>query len=107
MTNEANKSGLEPRGRAVLLKPYDVAAVTTGGIILPRSVQEQGQVAEQRALVVEVGPGAWRDEPEPRAKVGDKIIFSKWAGYIAEGPLDGETYRVVNDSDIFLRIREA
>ena len=97
-----NTSGLRPLGRAVLLKPYKVEE-KVGSIILANSVRERDQLAEQRATVVEVGPNAWNGEP-PRAKVGDRILFSKWAGYLAIGPADDESYRVVNDNDIFMAI---
>jgi chaperonin GroES len=98
-----NTSGLRPVGRAVLVKPYSIEEKTAGGIVLPSQVRERDELAEQRAVVVEIGPTSWRDEP-PRAKVGDRILFSKWAGYNAIGPGDGEKYRVVNDSDIFMVI---
>src|SRR5574337_1919391 len=97
-----NTSGLKPCGRAVLVKPYKIEEFTAGGLLLPDTVRSKDQVAEQRAVMVEAGPTAWRDEPEPRAWPGDRILFSKWAGYQAIGPADGEVYRVVNDSDIFM-----
>ena len=99
-----NTSGLEPLGRAVLVKPYVTEKKTSGGIILTDATVNKDQLAEQKAVVVEVGPHAWSDEPTARAKAGDKILFSKWAGYSAQGPADGAMYRVVNDRDIFMRI---
>lgn len=103
--NQANTSGLLPKGRAVLVRPYK-AKETIGNtrFVLPASVQKTEQMAEQRAVVVEIGPNAWVGEPVPRAAVGDHILFSKWAGYAAVGVADGNEYRVVNDSDIFLQI---
>jgi len=101
-----NKSGIEPLGRAVLVKPYEVEEQTTGGIILPSMVRNKDQMAEQRAVIIAIGDAAWEDEKKPRAAVGDKIIYSKYAGYVAIGTLDEETYRVVNDRDVFLRITE-
>lgn len=104
MNEIKNSSGLQPLGHAVLVKPYVVEERTSGGIILPSEVRTKDQLAEQKAVVVEVGKFAWSNEPEPRAKVGDRILFSKWAGYQAVGTADGEVYRVVNDSDIFMKI---
>lgn len=98
-----NTSGLKPLGRAVLMQPYGVEEKTSGGIIVPESVRVKDQLAEQRAVVVEIGPNAWPGEP-PRCRVGDKILFSKWAGHQCVGPDDGQTYRVVNDNDIFMQI---
>lgn len=103
LTEVVNTSGLRPLGRAVLLRPYKVEKMSVGGIIIPESVREKDQLAEQKAIVVEVGPRCWPGDV-PWAQVGDHIIFSRWAGYQALGPGDGETYRVVNDEDIFMQI---
>jgi len=99
-----NNSGLKPLGRAVLVKPYEVEETTVGGIILPDMVRNKDQLAEQRAIVIEVGDAAWEDEKKPRAVAGDKIIYSKYAGYVAIGTADDEKYRVINDRDVFLKI---
>lgn len=99
-----NTSGLKPLGRAVLIKPYDVEEKTKGGIILANQQRKMDQMAEQRAIVVEVGPEAWCDEKEPRAKAGDKILYSKYAGYVAKGTMDEVDYRCINDRDIFMQI---
>jgi chaperonin GroES len=104
MSEIKNTSGLKPVGRAVLVKPYLVEEKTAGGLILPDQVRSKDQLAEQRAILIEAGAHAWRDEPTPRAVPGDRILFSKWAGYQAIGPADDEVYRIVNDSDIFTLI---
>lgn len=103
MTNEVkNTSGLAPVGRAVLVKPYKVSeTIGSMGLILPDDVRKKDQLAEQRAVVIECGSECWATESRPRAKPGDAILFSKWAGYSAVGPADGAEYRIVNDSDIF------
>jgi chaperonin GroES len=101
MSNVANNSGLKPVGRAVLVKPYLVEERTAGGLILPDQVRTKDQLAEQRAVLIEAGPCAWQGEATPRAVPGDRILFSKWAGYQAVGTADDEVYRIVNDSDIF------
>lgn len=98
-----NKSGLKPLGRAVLVKPY-VPEQHGGLLVLPESVQERDSLVEQRATVVEVGEHAWHDEPTPRAKPGDKVLISRFAGFLAKGTADGEQYRFVNDRDIFAAI---
>lgn len=100
----SNESGLRPVGRAVLVQPYMVEGKSAGGIIIPEEARKKDQLAEQKAVVVEIGPCAWSGEPVPRCKIGDRILFSKWAGYSAIGPGDGKEYRVVNDSDIFMVI---
>lgn len=98
-----NESGLKPLGRAVLIKPYN-AAPSDSVIVMPASVQERDSLVEQRAVVVEVGPHAWNDEPTPRAVPGDKVLISRFAGYLTRGTADDQLYRIINDRDIFAAI---
>lgn len=98
-----NDSGLKPLGRAVLVKPYN-AAPSGSLLVMPDSVQERDSLVEQRAIVIEVGANAWCDEPCPRAKPGDKVLISRFAGYLARGTSDDQLYRVINDRDIFAAI---
>ena len=97
-----NESGLKPLGRAVLVQRYQPERKNSL-IALPESVERSTAMVEQRAIVVEVGPACWPDEP-PRAKEGDKVLIGKMSGYLATGTLDGKLYTVVNDRDIFCGI---
>lgn len=99
----SNLSGLDPRGVAVLIKTYEPER-KGGQIVLPDAVQSRMAMVDNRAIVVAIGPSAWHDEPVPRAKVGDKVLVTKYAGFMAKGPADGEMYRLVNDRDIFCAI---
>lgn len=98
-----NESGLKPLGRAVLIKPYEPERASSL-IVMPDEVASRGQMVEQRAIVIAVGPCAWEDESEPRAKPGDKVLVAKFSGYMAKGTKDEQTYRFVNDRDIFAAI---
>ncbi len=99
----SNLSGLMPLGVAVLVKKYEPER--TGGLIeIPDVVQGRMAMVDNRAVVVAVGASAWHDEPVPRAKVGDKVLITKFAGFMAKGPADGAMYRLVNDRDIFCGI---
>ena len=95
-----NQSGLHPLGRAVLIKPL-APEITEGKIIIPDSVKEGHQMREIRGQVVAVGPEAWRDERVPRAKPGDFVLVSQWAGVVLRSTLDGEWYRMVNGDDVY------
>lgn len=100
-----NESGLYPVGRAVLVRPYVVAqSLNTSAIIIPETIGQRETMAETRAVVVAVGNAAWVDEPGPRAKVGDHVMMTRYAGYMAIGPKDSAQYRLINDRDIFCRI---
>lgn len=96
----SNESGLVPCARAVLIRPYTPER-KEGLIVLPDEVMGRDQMIEQRAVVVEIGPDAWKGEDQPRCKVGDKVLVSAYAGYMAKGTKDGKQYRFVNDRDIF------
>ena len=69
---------------------------TKGGIILTAGAKEKPQEAE----VLAVGPGETVDGKivPMQVKVGDKVIYSKYAG--TEVKLDGQEYIIVKESDI-------
>lgn len=94
-----NLSGLKPLGVAVLIKPYEPER-KGAQIVLPPDVQGRLSMVDNRAVVVDVGPSAWHDEPVPRAKIGDRVLVTKFAGFMAKGD-DDQVYRLVNDRDIF------
>lgn len=100
-----NESGLKPLGRAVLVMPYEPERKQSV-IVLPDEVQGRQMMVEQRAIVIEVGANCWHDEPEPRAKPGDKVLVARFAGYMATGPKDQKSYRFINDRDIFAAIHD-
>jgi co-chaperonin GroES (HSP10) len=101
----SNQSGLFPVGRAVLVEAYQPERKKSI-IELPDEVLGREQMIEQRAVVIAIGPSAWFDEPQPRAKIGDHVLISKFCGHIAKGTLDDKPYRFVNDRDIFAVITE-
>lgn len=100
-----NTSGFHPLGVAVLVEPYE-PEVKKSIIALPPSVSERTTMVESRARVVEIGPCAWHDEPSPRAKPGDLVYITKFAGWMGISQKDGKVYRLINDRDIFCSIEE-
>ena len=87
---------LVPLGDRVVLKQLVAEETTKSGIVLPGQAKEKPQQAE----VIAVGPGGVVDGKEVtmQAKVGDKVIFSKYAG--TEVKLEEEEYIVVKQNDI-------
>ena len=98
-----NTSGLQPLGRAILVEHYEPERAGSL-IVMPDSIRVRSLMVEQRAIVIEVGPEAWKEESQPRAKPGDLVLISSMAGYMAEGTADGKQYRLVNDRDVFAKI---
>jgi co-chaperonin GroES (HSP10) len=96
-----NFSGLKPKGHCVLLLPYE-PQVKGSRLILPESVTQRADYG----IVVDVGAACWCDEPEARAKVGDRVMVPYLSGRIVTGPKDGKSYRAVNDKDIFMQVTE-
>ena len=87
---------LTPLADRVILKMVETEETTKGGIILTGSAKEKPSVAE----VISVGPGGNVDgkEVEMKVSVGDKVIYSKYAG--TEVELDDVEYIIVRQSDI-------
>lgn len=87
---------LVPLGDRVVLKSAAAEEKTKSGIVLTSSAQEKPQQAE----VVAVGPGGMVDGHEVvmNVKVGDVVIYSKFAG--TEVKLEGTEYLIVKQSDI-------
>ena len=87
---------LTPLGDRVVLKQLVAEETTKSGIVLPGQAKEKPQQAE----VVAVGPGGVIDGKEVtmQVKVGQQVIFSKYAG--TEVKLDDEEYIVVKQNDI-------
>jgi co-chaperonin GroES (HSP10) len=101
--NTLNTSGVEPLGRAVLIRPELDDTIKNSSLIIPDDAKVRLNMLEQRATVIEVGPGCWPDEPA-RAVPGDMVLVSKFAGFQMQGLQDKQMYRLINDRDIFARI---
>ena len=92
---------LVPLGDRVVLKQLEAEETTKSGIVLPGQAQEIPQQAE----VIAVGPGGVVDGKEVKMEVavGDKVIYSKYAG--TEVKLENEEYIVVKQGDILAVIK--
>ena len=87
---------IRPLFDRVVVKSVDSEETTKSGIVLPGAAKEKPQMAE----VVAVGPGGNVDGKEitMQVKVGDKVIYSKYAGN--EVKLDGNEFVVIRQSDV-------
>ena len=91
---------LMPLGDRVVLRQLEAEETTKSGIILTQSAKEKPQEAE----VVAVGPGGTIDGKDVvmEVEVGDKVIYSKYAG--TDVKLEGDEYVIVRQSDILARV---
>lgn len=87
---------LVPLGDKVVLKQLVAEETTKSGIVLPGQAKEK----PQQASVIAVGPGGMVDGKEVtmQVKVGDKVIYSKYAG--TEVKLEDEEFIIVKQNDI-------
>lgn len=87
---------IRPLFDKIVLKSVDALETTKSGIVLPGAAKEKPQMAE----VVAVGPGGVIEGKEitMQVKVGEKVIYSKYAGN--EVKLDGEEYIVIRQNDV-------
>ena len=84
---------LKPLGDRVVIKKVEAEEKTEGGIILPDSAKEKPQMAEVLALGEKI-----LDDEKSQIKIGDKVIFSQYAG--TEINIDDEELTVLKLNDI-------
>ena len=87
---------VKPLSDRVVIKNVETEETTKSGIVLPGAAKEKPQMAE----VLAVGPGGVVDgkEVKMQVKVGQKVIYSKYAG--TEVKIDGNEMIIVRQSDI-------
>jgi len=80
----------------VVIKPEKEEKLSNYGIVLPETSQEKPQIG----TIVAVGDGENmdNDKNKMKVKVGDRVVFSKYAG--VELKLDGENYIVMRQLDV-------
>lgn len=83
---------IKPLADRVVIKPTAAEEVTVAGIIIPDSAKEKPLKGE----VIAAGAGT-KDE-EMVLKVGDQVLYGKYAG--TEIELEGEKYLIMRQSDV-------
>lgn len=86
---------VKPLGDRVVIKRVEMEETTKSGIVLPGTAKEKPQIAE----VVAIGKGVESDGKfKDDIKVGDKVVFSEYAG--SEVKLDGEEYTILKVTEV-------
>ena len=93
---------LVPLSDRVVLKELAAEETSASGIVLPGQAKEKPQQAE----VIAVGPGGVIDGKEVvmNVKVGQKVIYSKYAG--TQVKLGEDEYIVVKQNDILAVVED-
>lgn len=87
---------IKPLFDRIVIEAIDAEEKTKSGIVLLAKDQEKPQMAK----VVAVGPGGNVDGKDVvmQVKVGDKVLYSKYAG--SEFKIDGKEVTIMRQSDI-------
>ena len=94
---------LKPLGDRIVVKVIGEEKTTKSGIVLPDTVKEKPTEGE----VIAVGTGKILDNGTKQpveVKVGDRVIFSKYAG--TEVKLDGEEVVIFSERDVLAIIEK-
>lgn len=84
---------IKPLADRVLVKADAAEETTKSGLFIPDTAKEK----PMRGEIVAVGAGK-KDEPMT-VKVGDKVLYGKYAG--TELTVEGEEFLIMRESDIF------
>jgi len=88
---------LLPLNDKILVKRLEAEEKTAGGILLPDTAREKPRTGE----ILAVGEGKWLEDgqraPMP-VKVGDRVLFSSWAGN--EVRFDGQDLLLMSEDDV-------
>ena len=84
---------IKPLSARVLIQPNPAEEKKAAGLIIPDTANEKPLAGK----VVAVGPGT--SEVKVEVKVGDKVLYGKYAS--TEVTVEGETYLIMRQSDIF------
>ena len=96
-TTTLNVTTVKPLADRVFIKVSAKEEKTAGGIFLPETAKEKPHVGE----IAAVGPGKLDDKGERQAlevKVGDKVLYSKYAG--TDIKLGTDEYVLLAEKDI-------
>lgn len=88
---------MKPLGDRVIIRVLEKEEKTKSGIFLPDTAKEKPSEGE----VIAVGAGKVYDNGQrvaPEVAVGDKVMFSKYAG--TEVKIDGVDHLVISERDI-------
>jgi chaperonin GroES len=94
---------LQPLGDRVVVKPAGREEMTKSGIVLPDTAKEK----PQRGSIIAVGMGRRDDDGdriEMDVKVGDQVLFAKYAG--TEFKLEDEELLILAEKDILAVVSE-
>ena len=93
----AKELGVRPLHDRILVRRMEEETKTAGGLFIPDSAKEK----PQRGEIVAAGKGRITEDGKTmplEVKVGDKILFAKYAG--TEIKIDGTEHLILREEDV-------
>ena len=98
----------QPTGWRILVLPFKMKEKTEGGVLLGQETLERQQVASQCGNVLAMGSECYRDKERyptgPWCKVGDWVVFARYAGSRIE--IEGGEVRLLNEDEVLATIQD-
>jgi len=98
----------QPTGWRILVLPFKMKEKTEGGVLLGQDAVERQQVASQCGNVLAMGSECYGDKKRypsgPWCKVGDWVVFARYAGSRIE--IEGGEVRLLNEDEVLATIQD-
>jgi chaperonin GroES len=95
------KTQIEPLADRVVIKPAEAESQRPSGIYVAETAKEK----PQKGTIIAVGPGKWEDgKLQPMGvKVGDTVLFAKYAG--TEIRLNDDDVLIMSEKDVLAKVQ--
>ena len=97
-----------PTGWRILVLPFKMGEKTKGGVLLGQESLDRQQVASQCGNVIAMGDACYVDKERypkgPWCKVGDWVIFARYAGSRIE--IEGGEVRLLNEDEVLATVQD-
>lgn len=98
-----------PKGYRVLVVP-DQVEETYGEmkiqVVTDKKIAKASIIKGTVVAVGELAFKGFKEGSDPWCSVGDRVLYSQYAGKFLEDPITEEEYVILNDEDIIATIRE-
>lgn len=83
----------------------DREVLSTGGIII-ETINPHSDMSKSEGIIEDIGPNAFEDFGERKPKLGDRVVYARYAGKELSVYSDGLARRILRDLDILATVEE-